>query len=46
MAKCTILLPDNFLDRISRLGSQTDEIFPRVLEAGGKVVLARVKGNL
>ena len=46
IAKVTFSLPEDFLDRISRLGAQTDEIIPRVLEAGGEVVLARVKGNL
>jgi len=39
-------MPDNFLQKISTLGERTDEIVPRVLEAGGKVMLARVKGNL
>ena len=39
-------MPTDFLDRVSRLGSHTDEIIPRVLEAGGKVMYARVKGNL
>jgi len=39
-------MPAEFLDRISALGDKTDEIIPRVLEAGGKVMYARVKGNL
>ena len=32
--------------KISRLGDQTDTIIPKVLEAGGKVVLDKVKSNL
>ena len=31
---------------VSKLADRTDEIVPRVLEAGGKVVLAKVRGNL
>ena len=32
--------------KLSRLGDKTDEIAVRVLEAGGNVVLAKVRGNL
>ena len=32
--------------KVSRLAEQTDEIIPRVLEAGGEVVLGKVKDNL
>jgi HK97 gp10 family phage protein len=39
-------MPEEFLQKLSRLGSQVDEIAPRVLEAGGKVVLANVRANL
>lgn len=46
IARCLFTMPDNFLQKISTLGERTDEIVPRVLEAGGKVMLARVKGNL
>jgi len=46
MAKLETKLPEGFLLALSRLGDRTDEIIPRVLEAGGKVVLAKVKGNL
>jgi hypothetical protein len=31
---------------LSRLGERTDEIIPKVLEAGGEVVLSKVKSNL
>jgi HK97 gp10 family phage protein len=39
-------MPEDFLLRLSKLESKTDEIIPKVLEAGGDVVLAKVKGNL
>ena len=39
-------MPDDFLDKVSRLESRTDEIIPKVLEAGGEVALAHVKSNL
>lgn len=39
-------MPEEFLLKISRLNEKTDEILPRVLEAGGQVVLERVKSNL
>lgn len=46
MAKIEIKMPEEFLLRLSKLESKTDEIIPKVLEAGGDVVLAKVKGNL
>src|SRR5699024_6060703 len=46
MAKVNIKMPEEFLMKISRLGSKTDEIVPRVLEAGGEVVLEKMKSNL
>lgn len=46
MAKVQIKLPTEFEERLSRLGNQTDAIIPKVLEAGGEVVLAKVKSNL
>jgi HK97 gp10 family phage protein len=46
MAKVEIKLPEEFLLTLSRLGSKTDEIIPKVLEEGGKVVLEKVKSNL
>jgi HK97 gp10 family phage protein len=39
-------MPDEFLEKISALGSKTDEIVPRVLEVGAEVVQKRVKSNL
>lgn len=46
MAKVDIQMPDDFLERLSQLGNKTDEISQHVLEAGGKVILAKTKSNL
>lgn len=46
MAKVTMKMPEDFLQKISRLNDKTDEIVPRVLKAGGEVVLDKVKSNL
>ena len=46
MAKINVQLPTEFMDKISRLGEKTDEIVPRVLEAGAEIALAAVKSNL
>ena len=46
MAKAAFKMPEDFLLKLSRLGEKTDEIIPKVLEAGGEVVEAKVKTNL
>jgi len=46
VAKGEIVLPEDFLLRLSRLGEKTDEVICKVLEAGGEVVLGKVKSNL
>jgi HK97 gp10 family phage protein len=46
LAKVEAKLPEEFLQKLSRLGDRTDEISGRVLEAGGEVVLSKVKSNL
>ncbi|WP_373486091.1 HK97 gp10 family phage protein [Acetobacterium malicum] len=46
MAKITIKMPDDFLLKVSQLAEKSDEIIPKVLEAGGEVVLEKVKSNL
>lgn len=46
MAKVDIKMPDDFFEKISRLGAKSDEISERVLEAGGEVVLDKVRSNL
>ena len=39
-------LPEDFLEKIAKLGDQTDAIVSRVLEAGGEVALDAVRANL
>ena len=46
MADVKIQMPEGFLLRLSRLAEKTDEVMPKVLEAGGKVALQKVKANL
>ncbi len=46
MAKVDVKMPEEFLLKLSRLGSGTDAVAEKVLEAGGQVVLSRVKANL
>lgn len=46
MAKATMKMPDELLMKLSKLGDKTDEIVSKVLEAGGEVVLDKVKANL
>ncbi len=46
MAKVDFKLPEEFLQRVSKLAEKTDEILPRVLEVGADVVYRKVKSNL
>lgn len=46
MAKVDVKMPEDFLLKVSRLADQTDVIIPKALEAGGEVVLEKVKSNL
>ena len=46
MAKVDIKMPDEFLERMSRLGSNFDAVADSVLKAGGEVVLQKVQSNL
>ena len=46
MAKATIKMPDELLVKLSQLGAKSDEIAAMALEAGGQVVLDKVKSNL
>ena len=46
MAKADIQMPDDFLEKISRLGKEFDSVAESVLEAGGEIVLERARGNL
>ena len=46
MAKVDFKMPEEFLLKVSRLAEKTDEIIPKVLEAGAEVVYDKVKRNL
>lgn len=46
MAKVTVKLPDDLLKKLSSLGSKTDQIARKALEAGGEVILKKTKANL
>ena len=46
MVKVQLMMPDEFLERLAKLGDRSDEISERVLEAGGEVVLSQVKSSL
>ena len=46
MAKAEVQLPEGLLTRLSQLGAKSDEIAEKMLEAGGEVLLSRVKSNL
>lgn len=46
MAKADFKLPDEFLTKLSRLGGDMDSVAEKVLQAGGEVVLAKVRSNL
>ena len=46
MARADFKMPDEFLAKMSRLGSQTDTIAEKVLQAGGEVALDKVRSNL
>ena len=46
LAKCDMKMPEDFLLKISKLGSNFDSVADTVLQAGGEVVLKKVKSNL
>ena len=46
MAKVDVKMPEEFLLKLSRLGSGTDAVAEKVLEAGGEVILTKVRSNL
>lgn len=46
MGRCSVKMPENFLLKISKLGDKTDKIIPKVLDAGGEVMLHKIKSNL
>ena len=46
MAKAYVKLPEDFLQKLSKLWNRTDEICEKMLKAGGEVVLSKAKSNL
>lgn len=46
MAKVDVKMPEDFLLKLSRIGDKTDEICGKALNAGGEIVLAKVKSTL
>lgn len=46
MAKAQMVMPEDFLKRLSKLEGKTDEITEKVLEAGAKAVLPIFESNL
>ena len=46
MAKVDFKMPDDFLLKVSKLAEKTDDIIPKVLEAGAEGVYDKVKSNL
>lgn len=46
MAKVDIKMPDDFLEKLSRLSKDEDGMAERVLNAGAEIVEAKVRSNL
>lgn len=46
MARASFKMPEDFLLKVSKLNEKTDDILPKVLEAGGEVMAKKVKSNL
>lgn len=46
MAKLEVKMPEELLNRLTQLGAQSDAVADKVLTAGGKVVLSKVKNAL
>ena len=46
MAKVDFKMPEEFLSQLSKLGGNFDAVAERVLQAGGEVVLRKVKSGL
>lgn len=46
MSKCTIRFPEEFLLKVSKLGSKTDEIVKEALKVGGDIMCKNVKSHL
>jgi hypothetical protein len=46
IAKMTVQLPDDFINKLSELGNNTDDVMKKVLKAGGEVVKSAVASSL
>jgi HK97 gp10 family phage protein len=46
VARCSFKMPNDFLEKLSKLDNRFDEIAPKVLKAGAKPVLEQAKQNL
>ncbi|MGQ4666844.1 HK97 gp10 family phage protein [Metabacillus halosaccharovorans] len=46
MARATFKMPDDFLEKLSKLNNQFDRIVPEVLQAGTEPVVKKAKSNL
>jgi len=46
VARASFKMPEDFLLKVSKLNEKTDDILPKVLEAGGEVMAKKVKSNL
>lgn len=46
MAEVTVKLPDEFLRKLTKLGTQTDDICEKMLKAGAEVVEDKIRANL
>jgi HK97 gp10 family phage protein len=46
MGKLKIQMPDKFLDQLAGMGNALDAAIPKALEAGGKIVMDKMKSNL
>lgn len=46
MGRATFKMPDEFLEKLSKLNNQFDNIAPRVLQAGADPVIKKAKSNL
>lgn len=46
MAKFTIKMPTDLMDKLAKAAEKTDLAIPKALEAGGKVVFEKMQANL
>lgn len=46
MARATFKMPDDFLEKLSKLHNQFDRIVPEVLQAGTEPIVKKAKSNL